>query len=166
MKKAILYIFPIIAILGIFLLLQKINQDPSQIANTKKEPLAFKANQTQCPKCNMFLVGKKYTAEVITSDNKTHFFDDVGCMVLWVEDKVKNDKELVQWAYSLDSKKWINARDAFYSINDKTPMHYGFGAFENSKKESISYDEMKLRMLRGENMTNPKIRKKILGENK
>jgi nitrous oxide reductase accessory protein NosL len=65
--------------------------------------------------------------------------------------------------YASDTKKWINAQKAFYSINDKTPMNYGFGAYEKAIENSINYSEMKLKMLRGENMTNPKIRKKILG---
>jgi len=42
-------------------------------------------------------------------------------------------------------------------------MHYGFGAREKKCKECINFDEMRIRMLRGENLTNPKIRKKLLG---
>ncbi len=163
MKKTILILFPIILLVGAFLFTR--TQDPSNIVNTKKEPLEFKDNTLQCPQCNMFLVGKKYTAETITSEGKTHFFDDVGCMVLWAEENLKGDKNLVSWVYTLDSHKWVKSNKAFYSINDGTPMHYGFGAYEHSFEKAIKYDEMKLRMLRGENMTNPKIRKKILGEN-
>ena len=162
MKKAILVMFPIVILLGAFLFLK--TEDPTQVTNLKKEPLEFKDNTIQCPQCNMFLVGKKYTAETVTHDGKTHFFDDVGCMVLWVEQNVKDDNELVGWVFTLDSQKWVKADKAFYSINDGTPMHYGFGAYEKSFEKAIEYEEMKLRMLRGENMTNPKIRKKILGE--
>ncbi|WP_024953823.1 hypothetical protein [Sulfurospirillum arcachonense] len=164
MKKIILYIFPLVAIFVLFGVYTSLNQNPTEVVNTKKEPLSFKDNKIVCPQCNMFLVGKKYTAQAITSDRKTHFFDDVGCMILWLEENAKDDKEVVEWVYSLDTKKWVNAVDAFYSINDKnSPMHYGFGAYENSKKEYIPYEQMKLRMLRGENLLNPKIRKKILG---
>ncbi len=45
-------------------------------------------------------------------------------------------------------------------------MHYGFGVHEDKKKGYIDFKEMRLRMLRGENMTNPKIRKKILQQEK
>ena len=163
MKKAILILFPIVLLLGAFFLFR--TQSPSDVINTNKEPLEFKDNTIQCPQCNMFLVGKKYTAETVTSDGKTHFFDDVGCMVMWVEKNAKEDTNLVGWVYTLDSNKWIKSDSAFYSINDGTPMHYGFGAYEKDFEKSINYGEMKLRMLRGENMTNPKIRKKILGAN-
>jgi hypothetical protein len=42
-------------------------------------------------------------------------------------------------------------------------MHYGFSAYEKKKENLISFDEMQIRMLRGEHMANPKIRKHILG---
>jgi hypothetical protein len=164
MKKTILILFPIIVLVGAFLLLN--TEDPTKVTNTNKKPLEFKDNTIQCPQCNMFLAGKKYTAETVTHDGKTHFFDDVGCMILWVEEHARNDKDLVGWVFTLDSKKWVKAEKAFYSINDSTPMHYGFGAYEKQSEKTIKFEDMKLRMLRGENMTNPKIRKKILENNK
>lgn len=164
MKKIILYSFPLIAIIGILVLVKISNQSVLDIDNNEKIALEFKPNKVQCPQCNMFLVEKEHTAQAITIDNKTHFFDDPGCMVLWIEENYKtSEKEIVKWVYALDTKKWIDAQKAFYSINDKTPMNYGFGAYEKTIDNAIDYSEMKLKMLRGENMTNPKIRKKILG---
>ncbi|HIP31047.1 MAG TPA: hypothetical protein EYG83_09615 [Sulfurospirillum arcachonense] len=164
MKKIILYLFPIIAIVSIFIFININNQSILDINNHEEVALEFKPNKVQCPQCNMFLVEKKYTAQAITMDNKTHFFDDPGCLVLWIEEKYKgSDKDIVKWVYTLDTKHWIDAQKAFYSFNDRTPMNYGFGAYEKRVDSHISYDEMRLRMLRGENMRNPKIRKKILG---
>lgn len=165
MKKTVLYIFPIIAMVGIFILIKISNQSVTDIDNYQKIALEFKENEVQCPQCNMFLVDKEHTAQAITTNNKTYFFDDPGCLVLWIDQKhKKSDKEIVKWVYTLDTKKWIDAQKAFYSFSDKTPMNYGFGAYENPIENYIRYDEMRLRMLRGENMTNPKIRKKILGQ--
>ena len=164
MKKIILYIFPILAIIAILIFVKINNQSPLDIDNDEKVALEFKPNTIQCPQCNMFLVEKEHTAQAITTDNKTYFFDDPGCMILWIEENhKKDDKDIVKWVYTLDTKKWILAKKAFYSIDDKTPMEYGFAAYEKPIKNHIDYDEMRLRMLRGENMTNPKIRKKILG---
>ncbi len=42
-------------------------------------------------------------------------------------------------------------------------MGYGFGAYENKKEDVINFEEMLLKMYRGENLTNPHIRKKLLG---
>ncbi|NOX15352.1 MAG: hypothetical protein GXP61_04920 [Epsilonproteobacteria bacterium] len=115
----------------------------------------------------MYLSGNTFAMQIITSDFKTHFFDDPGCAILWLNSKKIEPKDVVIWAYSMDSKKWIDAKKAYYSISDfQTPMHYGFGAHEKNSEKYISFKEMRLRMLRGENMTNPKIRKKILKDEK
>ncbi len=162
MKKAILILFPIIVLVGAFLILK--TENPSDVINSKKVPLEIKDNTIQCPICNMYIVGKDYTAQAVTSEGKTHFFDDPGCLVLWIEQNAKDDKNLVSWVYTVDSKKWIKLDTAFFSIDDDTPMHHRFGAYEKDFKRAIGFAQMKLRLLRGEDMTNPKIRKKILEE--
>jgi len=102
------------------------------------------------------------SAQVISPDGKTWFFDDVGCMVLWLKDKPFKDSAKL-WVYTVDTNRWIDAKEAKYGIKDHTAMHYGFGARERETNETISFEEMQLRMYRGENLTNPKIRKKLLG---
>lgn len=109
----------------------------------------------------MYLVGKKHTTQAVTKDKKTHFFDDIGCMILWLEEN-HNDEDAVLWVYTLDTQRYIKAEDAFYSRDDKTPMLYGFGVYEKSKDSLISFKQMRLKMLRGETLQNPKIRQQIL----
>lgn len=165
MKKAILILFPILALIGIFYYASQANISVTDIENTDKVPLKIEPNKVQDPQCHMFLSGDDFAVQVITKDLKTHFFDDPGCSILWMEANKIDPKETVIWAYSIDSKKWINAKKAYYSISDfQTPMHYGFGVYENSAQKRIGFEKMRLKMLRGENMTNPKIRKKILSQ--
>jgi len=64
---------------------------------------------------------------------------------------------------SKDSSKWINARKAYYSLNEITPMGYGFGAYEKKEDGFVTYELMSLKMLRGETMNNPLIQKQLLG---
>ena len=90
------------------------------------------------------------------------YFDDVGCMVLWA--KKHNNNLQNASVFAKDTQKYIKAKDAHYTINERTPMGYGFTAYQNPQKDSITFQEMRLRMLRGETMKNPKIRKQILGE--
>lgn len=164
MKKLVLLLFPLLALALLFFVYQKMHELPTEVLNHKKEPLEVKDNTVQCPVCFMYIVGKDYTAQAVSEDKKTHFFDDVGCLVLWVEEYAK-DKDVVQWVYTLDTKRWIDATKAYYSVDDmKTPMEYGFGAYEKRQEGFIGFEEMRLRMLRGETLLNPKIRKKILGE--
>mgnify|MGYP001551634868 FL=1 len=111
----------------------------------------------------MLITTQRNSMQVVSPDGKTWFFDDPGCMVLWLKDKsFKADAKL--WVYTIDTKQWIDAKTAWYGVKDKTAMHYGFGAREKKTEDSIDYKEMELRMLRGENLSNPKVRKKLLSE--
>jgi len=165
MKKAILILFPIIALIGIFYYANQANISVTDIKNTDKVPLKIEPNKVQDPQCHMFLSSNDFAVQVITKDFKTHFFDDPGCAILWMEANKIDPKDTVIWAYSIDTKKWVDAKKAYYSINDlQSPMQYGFGVYENSAQKRIGFEQMRLKMLRGENMTNPKIRKKILSQ--
>lgn len=155
--------FPLLSLGGLFWVLHVSHQNPMEIVNEQKIPMEVKDNSVQCPQCHMYIVGKKDTAQVISKEGKTYFFDDIGCAILWSRDTKVALESVVFWVYTKDSLKWINANDAFYSVIDETPMHYGFGSYEKEEKGMISFDEMRLRMLRGENMSDPKVRKKLLG---
>jgi len=94
--------------------------------------------------------------------NKKIYFDDMGCLILWTKKEGKQPSEAM--VFTKDTKQYIKATDAHYTINERTPMGYGFTAYEEAQVNSIAFDEVKLRMLRGEHMANPKIRKQILGQ--
>ena len=42
-------------------------------------------------------------------------------------------------------------------------MGYGFGAYKEKQEKFISFEEVVLKMIRGENLTNPYIRKELVG---
>ena len=131
--------------------------------NLKKLPIEMKLNIYQDSYCGMVIENLKYVSQVIAKNGKTWFFHDHGDFVLWLEDKeFKND--VVIWVRSIDTNRWMDGKKAYYSIDEETPMLYGFGAYENRKSDRIDYETMKLRVLRGETMENPIIRKKILGK--
>jgi hypothetical protein len=111
----------------------------------------------------MLIKSYRNAAEVVAPDGRTWFFDDPGCMVLWLKDKPFKDKAKL-WVHTIDTKRWIDAKEAKYGITDHTEMHYGFGAREKEGNNTIDFNEMTLRMYRGQNLTNPKIRKKLLGK--
>jgi len=123
----------------------------------------IKQNSHICPQCNMELPRSNVHTATAEVDDDIKYFDDVGCMVLWAQ---KHNVDLLKSkvrVFSNDTLKYIDTKSAFYSINETTPMHYGFSAYEKPKEGVISFDEMQIRMLRGEHMANPKIRKHILG---
>jgi len=130
--------------------------------NLKKLPLEMELNKYQDSFCGMVIDELNYASQVIAPDGKTWFFHDHGDFVMWLEDKpFKND--VVIWVRSRDTHRWIDGTKAFYSLDEKTPMGYGFGAYEKDDKNRVDFKEMRLRTLRGETLNNPAIKKEILG---
>lgn len=163
MKNIFVVLIIISIVVGIFLsLADKTNMVVVKEGNLKKLPLAMELNKYQDSDCGMVIDNLIDASQVISPSSKTYFFHDNGGMVNWLSDKNFKD-EAVIWVMSRDSKKFINAREAYYSIDDITPMGNGFGAYEFKKDNLISFDEMSLKMLRGENMNNPQIKKQLQG---
>ena len=129
--------------------------------NLTQEPLILKLHHLQDPQCAMVVEKNEFAAQLAAKSGKTWVFDDIGCLILWYHDKVFSDAPKL-WVYTLDSLKWIDARKAHYSTNENSPMLHGFGAYEFPGATLIDYEEMRLRVLRGEDMSNPLIRKKLL----
>lgn len=168
MIKKLLPLLIILVILGIaaviFVSMAK-NDQPVTIVkgNTKMEALPLKVNFTNDPYCKMLITTQRNSSQVVSPDGKTWFFDDPACMVLWLEDKAFKEKAKI-WIFSIDTKQWIDARKAWYGRADETAMHYGFGAREHQTEGTIDFVTMRLYVLRGEHLGNPKIRKMLLGE--
>jgi hypothetical protein len=113
-----------------------------------------------CPQCNMPLPKSNINTSIL---NNNHYFDDIGCLILWSKENNIDLKQAQIQVYTTDTKKYLNPFKLYFTINSKTPMHYGFEPFENKCQDCIKFDEVIIRMLRGEHLANPKIRKQILG---
>ncbi len=133
-----------------------------QKGNIQKLPLKIEKGHVNDTECKMIITDTTYAAEAVAPNGDTWFFDDPGCMIKWLKGK-PFEKEAKLWVKAVDTKKWIDAKKAWYSLTDPTPMHYGFGAREVKKDGYINFEEMRLKMLRGENMSDPRIRKRLLG---
>jgi nitrous oxide reductase accessory protein NosL len=166
MKKILplLSIVLLIAVIAIVFVSMAKKDAPVTIVkgNMAFKPLPIKINHTNDTQCAMLIKSERNAAEVISPEGKTWFFDDPGCMILWLKERDWADKAVL-WVHTLDTKRWVDARKAWYGVKDATAMHYGFGTREKKCSDCIDFEEMRLRMLRGENLTNPKIRKKLLG---
>ena len=151
-------------IVAIFLsLASKQNMIVIKEGNIEKIPLKMEIHKYQDSDCGMVIEDLHFVSQVIAPSGKTWFFHDHGGFVHWLEDKKFKDSAVI-WVMSLDSKKWIDAYKAYYSLNDITPMGYGFGAYEFKKKDFVEYEVMKLKMLRGETMNNPLIKKQLMSK--
>ncbi|SFZ97451.1 Nitrous oxide reductase maturation protein, outer-membrane lipoprotein NosL [hydrothermal vent metagenome] len=80
---------------------------------------------------------RRNSVQVINPETgKSYMFDDIGCMFLWfVEDKIEWQDKAKVWINDVDTGKWIDAKEAYYSAGNITPMAYGFAA--HAKKDNI-----------------------------
>ena len=134
-----------------------------QEGNFKQTPINMIAGKFQDSDCGMVINDLTDLSQVIIKNGKSWFFHDHGGLVKWLEDKDFRDSAVI-WVMSRDTKKYINAREAYYSLVDNTAMGYGFGAYENFKELYVDFDTMRLRILRGETLHNPSIKKQLLGK--
>ena len=129
--------------------------------NFKQLPLKMELHKYQDSDCGMVIDDLTYASQVVAPNGKTWFFHDHGDFVHWLRDKKFRDSAVI-WVMSRDTHRWINGRKAYYSLNEITPMGFGFGAYENKKEGFVDFDTMRLKRLRGETMQDPKIRKQLL----
>ncbi len=157
----------IVVILGVvvtvFLSLAEKKQMIVTLQNPKKKPIELQKDKYQDAFCGMVIEDAKYASQAIRDDGKSWFFHDHGDFIEWLKDKPFASRIIV-YVHTIDTDKWIDATKAFYTTTEKTPMGYGFGAYEHKKNGMIDYETMRLRVLRGETMNDPKYRQKLLKE--
>ncbi|NPA61071.1 MAG: hypothetical protein GXO06_02150 [Epsilonproteobacteria bacterium] len=129
--------------------------------NFDGKPLPIELHHYQDSQCGMVIDSLEYASEVIAPNGNTWFFHDHGGMVKWLEERDFKDRAKV-WVYTRDTKEWIDAKEAYYTRDESTPMRYGFGAYKNRRDNTIPFEEMRILTLRGETMRNPKIRQQLI----
>lgn len=106
-------------------------------------------DRDMCDRCVMVISDRKNTLQFQDTKSKKIFkFDDIGCMILWFKEgnaQYENGSKI--WITDFESGEWIDARGAFYTEGNITPMGFGFSAYKS--KESIkkgvnilTYDEV------------------------
>ena len=133
-----------------------------QRGNTNHQALTIQPKEYQCSECNMDVEDLDYMAEIVREDGVTYFFDDIGCVVLWLEMHKPSNPTLI--TKTLDTKVWVDANRAWYSRVASSPMGYGFAAYEKKKEGLIDYDEMRILMLQGKHLHDPFVKKSLQGK--
>jgi len=166
MKKILPFLITLIVVFVIAIIFFSLSKEQKMVTvvkhNMQKKPLSIVLGKYQDSYCGMIINDLNYSAQIVTNDGITRFFHDIGDVVEFIKDKPYKDSVVI-WVWAKDVKKYINGKNAWYSTNEKTPMKYGFGAYKNKKENYITYQEMFLRVIRGETLRDPKIRQKVLG---
>ena len=92
-----------------------------------------------CVECNMVISDRAYAAQLVdTRHNKAYMFDDIGCLVLWMD---ANPQEWFDTAaiYVADTETsaFIDAKRAYWTLGNTTPMDFGLSATE-VKTEAVT----------------------------
>jgi copper chaperone NosL len=103
------------------------------------EPTPLVYGKDGCHACKMTLMDKKFGAEVVTTKGKIYKFDDMNCMINFLNSGSVAEQDI---AYRLvidfaNPEKFIDAKDAHYVKSDKirSPMASEVAAF--STKEDL-----------------------------
>lgn len=106
-------------------------------------------DRDMCARCVMVISDRKNAVQVRdVKSNKVYKFDDLGCMALWLKEENIEFKDSAKiWITDVQTGAWIDARTAFYTADNITPMSFGYSAYKT--KESIkngvavlTYDEV------------------------
>jgi copper chaperone NosL len=74
-----------------------------------------------CAHCMMLVSERQSAAQLVLSDGTRRFFDDIGCMVSYLDHEQLTAR--AQWVHLGDG--WVRAEDAHYA-RAATPMDFGF----------------------------------------
>ena len=96
-------------------------------------PVDVKWDRVTCDRCRMVLSARHYAAQIraFTAEGASslHFFDDIGCALIWLDQQPWRDDPRTQlWVNDWRTGQWIDARRAHYLPVKETPMQYGLGA--------------------------------------
>lgn len=113
----------------------------------KTEPQAILYGSDGCHTCKMTLMDKRFGAEVVTVKGKVYKFDDVNCMVNFLNSGVLDDRDVafrlvIDYAHP---EKLIDAGHAFFlkSPEIKSPMASHIAAFEAKDSMEAFKDQWK-----------------------
>jgi len=106
-------------------------------------------DRDMCDRCVMVISDRKHTVQLKDpTTDKVYKFDDIGCMAIWFRDENIAFKDSAAiWITDAVTGEWIDAKAAFYTTGNLTPMAFGFSAYKSKESikdanEIISYDEV------------------------
>lgn len=101
------------------------------------DPVPLRYGKDACHLCKMTLMDKKFGGELVTEKGKVYKFDDVNCMINFINSGFLGDEKLAHKLivdYS-QPEKLIPAEEAFYLKSDqiRSPMASEVAAFATQK---------------------------------
>ncbi|MCP3668425.1 MAG: hypothetical protein GY696_39065 [Gammaproteobacteria bacterium] len=130
-----------------------------------------KWDRNMCERCRMVLSDRVHSAQIriFPKDKKRSkvlWFDDIGCVALWLEGKPwQDDPKTELWVQDHRNGQWIDARSATYVKGHQTPMEYGLGAQSDEVAGGFDYEQAKVHIFDIEqrfNLQQKKLKERLL----
>lgn len=107
------------------------------------EPITWERDA--CEECRMIISERQFAAELRGGPRKRLYkFDDLGCAVVWAKRQGWNEDQWHEfWVMSHDDgKTWLEARQAHFLVNVRSPMNYNFAAVPTPREGAVDYASM------------------------
>ena len=116
--------------------------------NIQTGPVDAKWDRDACERCQMMLSDRNFSAQVRVfppnKRSKVYKFDDLGCAVLWLDQKeFKDDPNTEIWVNDYKTRNWIDAKKAWYIKDEISPMGYGLGAQSQAAAGALDFSQAK-----------------------
>ncbi|WP_300449691.1 protein NosL [Accumulibacter sp.] len=112
-------------------------------------PVAIKWDRDTDARCGMVISDQRFAAQIRDPEHKIWKFDDIGCAVFWLAQRTFDEQTAGTefWVADYRASGWLDARQAHYLPGKKSPMGYHFAALAVPEAGTLSYPEMKQRLL-------------------
>jgi len=104
-----------------------------------------------CEHCAMVIGERRYASQIRDPrDGRLHFFDDLGCALLWLTARAKSEEPVSHhselWVRDASDEHWIDGFAARYEGGRRTPMGYGFAASAAPAPQSFGFEALGTRL--------------------
>ncbi len=108
-------------------------------------PESINFGKDSCVHCKMLIMDQKWGAEIVTSKGKIFKFDDLNCLVIYLQESNLNSESIAHLLVIdyMNPGQLINAYEAWYikSDNLRSPMASGVAAVSTNTAMNLFIDE-------------------------
>jgi copper chaperone NosL len=109
------------------------------------KPVDIKTETDQCTSCKMPIQDARYAAEMVDHNGTMRKFDEVGCLVTYIKNKVPRHDFRAIFVSDYDGKQWLKADEAVFVKSEaiKTPSDGGVVAFRDKTRADAVASQFK-----------------------
>ena len=118
----------VVIIVALLLLLSLVLVACGNSAAGKPKPIDEEVDV--CANCNMTVMDNQFATQIVTKEDESLKFDDIGCMAVYT---YTNDPDGTAYVRDFYTENWTDVEQAFFASTEsiKTPMGSGFITFES-----------------------------------